>query len=206
MPIYAKPEFGVAQMAEIRRGLKSGLDVSVYAHPAFGWGQMKQLRYGLLSGVDVRVYAQPEFDAKQMLELRMGLEEGLDVSRFADPTLDADAMRAARYRLMVETSDNITIVTFGAEGDAFTWFPEPVADVEQKYVDLCLDQVTPVRVDGAWLVPEDMVVDMIKEHDASTDNYVPHKYDAVVELVALSDVKGLGKGLSDLGDISSMEM
>lgn len=54
-------QFYEGGLHEIRKGLASGVDVSLYALPEFNWAQMYEIRKGLESGIDVSVYAKPEF-------------------------------------------------------------------------------------------------------------------------------------------------
>ncbi len=44
MSLYAKPEFNILQIKEIRKGLEKGLDVSVYAKPEYSWKEMREIR------------------------------------------------------------------------------------------------------------------------------------------------------------------
>lgn len=63
------------QKEEIRKGRRSGVDVSVYADPKFDGWQMREIRKGLESGVDVGIYADPKVYGWRMLEIRLGLEK-----------------------------------------------------------------------------------------------------------------------------------
>lgn len=82
---YADPRFDYAQMEEIREGLEDGFDVSWYADPKFDSDQMNAIRIGLICGVDVSAYADPKFKDSQMHQIRRGLEYDVDVSWYADP-------------------------------------------------------------------------------------------------------------------------
>ena len=42
--VYAKPEYTINQMLEIRAGLENNVRVSSYAKPYFTWDQMLQIR------------------------------------------------------------------------------------------------------------------------------------------------------------------
>lgn len=81
-----------AQLAEIVKGLKKGLDVSVYAKGKYNWFQMREMRYGLEDKVDVTTYANPMFTYRQMAEIRKGLLAGVDVSRFAKVYYEPEQM------------------------------------------------------------------------------------------------------------------
>lgn len=227
--IYANPEFDVDQMAEIRRGLGAGLDVTIYAKPEYEFMRMYQIRMGLLEGVNVRVYAKPEFDdmqmhhiregmnegldvrvyAKpefndmQMYQIREGLKGGLDVSHFAKPEMSREPMRRARHELMADTHKNITVAIFGKNAGKFQWFPEPESDIKRKYAGRKLDKVIPVRLDGEWLVPKEMVVDVMLVHDQVRGNRMPNEstpeFEAIDKLVERSVTEGLVAELSDLG-------
>lgn len=81
-----------AQLAEIVKGLKKGLDVSIYAKGEYNWFQMREMRYGLEDKVDVTIYANPMFTYRQMAEIRKGLLAGVDVSRFAKVYYEPEQM------------------------------------------------------------------------------------------------------------------
>ena len=46
--IYAKPEYNVLQMNEIKKGLQANLNVSIYAKPKYSWMEMEEIRLELL--------------------------------------------------------------------------------------------------------------------------------------------------------------
>lgn len=102
---FDESEFDYLQMEQIRKGLESGVDVSVYADPKFSYGQMKRIRDGLESGVDVSIYADPKFSAWQMEELRLGLESGVDVSVYAVPEFGSWQMEDIRKGLEKYSND-----------------------------------------------------------------------------------------------------
>ena len=81
-----------AQLAEIVKGLKKNLDVSIYAKGKYNWFQMREMRYGLEDKVDVTLYANPMFTYRQMAEIRKGLLAGVDVSRFAKVYYEPEQM------------------------------------------------------------------------------------------------------------------
>lgn len=97
--IYAEPEYDWLQMSALRLGLERGLDVTVYAKPELNYCQMFEILEGLLSGVDVTVYAKPEFHWAQMEELRIGLRQGLTVDVYANPEFDSFQMQQIRAEL-----------------------------------------------------------------------------------------------------------
>lgn len=70
-PVLSASEFDKYQMDEIRKGLESGVDVSIYADPKYDGGQMQQIWLGLKSGIDVSVYADPKYDWTQMKQIRI---------------------------------------------------------------------------------------------------------------------------------------
>lgn len=61
--------------------------------------QLEEIKKGLRSGLDISWYADPKFDDFQMCEIRDGLEKGLDVSQYADPKFDWKQMKSIRLRL-----------------------------------------------------------------------------------------------------------
>ena len=78
------PRFDSEQIAEIRKGARSNVDISVYANPKFNAKQMREIRRGLENWVDVSQYADPNIDSKEMYMIREGLE--------------AEGMRSRYYR------------------------------------------------------------------------------------------------------------
>lgn len=71
-----------AALQEIIQGLRNGLDVSIYAKPEYDLWQMVQIRMGLQSGVDVSIYAKPDYSSLSMYVLRRSIETGIDISSF----------------------------------------------------------------------------------------------------------------------------
>ena len=97
--VYADPKYNDFQMEQIRLGLENDVDVSVYADPKYDEFQMGEIREGLETGVDVSMYADPKYVWRQMEEIRLGLENGVDVSMYADPKYVWGQMREIRKSL-----------------------------------------------------------------------------------------------------------
>ena len=57
--IENKGKFNNEQLSQIKKGINSGLDVSIYAKPEFTYGQMSEIRKGLEKRLDVSIYAKP---------------------------------------------------------------------------------------------------------------------------------------------------
>lgn len=87
------------QIAEIEKGLESGIDVSIYAKKEFLAIQMRQIRFGIEQGLAVEKYARLEYDWFQMEEIRKGLLGGVDVERYASPEISYDRMKQIRWGL-----------------------------------------------------------------------------------------------------------
>ena len=83
MEEYDKAVYGFAQLDEIEKGIKRGLDVSLYDSEEMSFRQMREVRIGLEHGVDATYYANKFYKDSQMREIRLGLMEGLDVSSYA---------------------------------------------------------------------------------------------------------------------------
>ncbi len=90
----------------MKRYIKSSIESELQKYKNGGKydrDEMKEIRKGLESGVDVSMYANPErhlpFGEWQMREIRLGLEAGVDVSKYADPKYDSDQMKKIREKL-----------------------------------------------------------------------------------------------------------
>lgn len=92
-----------AALQEIIQGLRDGLDVSIYAKPEYDLWQMVQIRMGLQSGVDVSIYAKPEYSSLFMYVLRRSLETGIDISSFDGTKEMIDRYK----NILMQNGDNI---------------------------------------------------------------------------------------------------
>lgn len=63
------------QVAQICKGIKYGVDVSVYADSKYNDKQMYELCAGLINGIDVSVYANELIDSAEMRSIRVRLEQ-----------------------------------------------------------------------------------------------------------------------------------
>ncbi len=100
MSLLENKRFNVYQLAEIRKGLETGADVSKYLDPEMPWNEMEEIRLELQSGIDMSMYRDAGFDIMQLAEIREGLAEDLDVSEYARPEFFADQMRQIRLGLL----------------------------------------------------------------------------------------------------------
>ena len=57
------------ELAEILKGLKNKVDVSIYATDEFSWEQMRQIRLGLEAGINVSSYTFKNLKAGEMNEI-----------------------------------------------------------------------------------------------------------------------------------------
>ena len=101
--VFRNSQLSAEQMKQIRLGAEQGLDVSKYAFPYFNAGVMKQMRLALLDGVEnfdvLSVREGPNFNAEQAKEIRLGLERNLNVNVYANSELDAEQMKQIRLGL-----------------------------------------------------------------------------------------------------------
>ncbi len=93
-------KFNVYQLAEIRKGLETGVDVSHYLNPSIPWNEMEEIRLELQTGIDMTLYREAGFDIMQLAEIREGLSAGVEVSEFARPEFFADQMKQLRLGLV----------------------------------------------------------------------------------------------------------
>ncbi|WP_026491227.1 MULTISPECIES: DUF342 domain-containing protein [unclassified Butyrivibrio] len=96
---YKEQHFNIYQLAEIRKGLSTGVSVDLYAKPDVPWNEMEEIRLELQSGIDMSAYREAGFDIMQLAEIREGLAENLDVSEYARPEYFSDQMRQIRLGL-----------------------------------------------------------------------------------------------------------
>ncbi len=96
---YQNERFNIYQLAEIRKGLSTGVDVSTYARPEVPWNEMEEIRLELQSGIDMSAYREAGFDIMQLAEIREGLAENLDVSEYARIEYFSDQMKQIRLGL-----------------------------------------------------------------------------------------------------------
>lgn len=85
--IYEDTLLNSLDMSMIRKNLERGIDVSRYVRQHFHLSQVYEIAEGLYLGLDVSCYANKDFTPQQMRLIRVGLEECLDAKQYADPTL-----------------------------------------------------------------------------------------------------------------------
>ncbi len=99
---YKDKHYNIYQLAEIRKGLSTGVDVSLYAKPDIPWNEMEEIRLELQSGIDMSAYREAGFDIMQLAEIREGLATNVDVSEYARPEYFADQMKQIRLGLAAD--------------------------------------------------------------------------------------------------------
>ncbi|MBO6206465.1 MAG: DUF342 domain-containing protein [Lachnospiraceae bacterium] len=102
MEEYDKAVYGFAQLDEIEKGIRQGLDVSLYDSEELSFRQMREVRIGLEQGIDATFYANKYYKDSQMREIRLGLMEGLDVSGYARLIYSLPDMERMRRELFKE--------------------------------------------------------------------------------------------------------
>lgn len=93
MPSYLGKEFNEQQIAEINRGLQSGVDVLIYAKPNLSPVDMYQIRVALEEGLNIKEYVGSGFDSNQLAVIIKGLRQGINVKIFANPEISAENMK-----------------------------------------------------------------------------------------------------------------
>lgn len=92
--------FDIYQLAEIRKGLESEIDVTAYLDASIPWVQMAEIRLELIDHLDMSVYRETGFDWMQLEEIRLGLEDKLDVAVYAKMGYLAAQMKEIRLGLL----------------------------------------------------------------------------------------------------------
>ena len=106
---FSREIYSDAQLIEIEKGIKHGLNVDIYSDVKYSGRQMREIRYGLERGLDVSHYVNVLFRERQMKEIRIGLQDGLDVTSYARLLYSATDMREKRRAIyMNEVYPNIS--------------------------------------------------------------------------------------------------
>lgn len=85
--LYEDLSLNSLEMSTIRKNLERGINVLPYIRQGFFLSQVGEIARGLHLGLDVSCYANKDFTPQQMRLISIGLEEGLDAKQYADPTL-----------------------------------------------------------------------------------------------------------------------
>lgn len=135
--VYAKPEFNVPQMYEIRTGLckLSPEQVNMYTDPAYTNDQMSMIKQGFssynLSIEQVSMYAKQEFSPSQMDAIISGFTRDLSieqVSVFASPEFSSDQMFAIMDGFEDELSlEQVKVIANSKLND------EQMQDIQDKF-------------------------------------------------------------------------
>lgn len=122
---YQDPAFNSLQMREIRKGLQSGIDISVYAHVSMPYLKMRVIRESAEDGlvfdqrdidrynenildqihkayveeVDISKYVAQRFDDEQLEQVRIAIKEGLPIDEYITPDMRGDSIREIRLGL-----------------------------------------------------------------------------------------------------------
>lgn len=97
--VYANPSLTANQMRVLRGGLAKGLNVKLIASPDYKVDCMKAYLVDLEDGLDIRSYLSPKYNIGQISELSIASELGLDISKLSNPKLSAVDMQEIRERL-----------------------------------------------------------------------------------------------------------
>lgn len=92
--------FDIYQLAEIRKGYESGIDVARYLDPKLSWSQMEEIRLELTEKIDMTPYREKGYDDHQIYEIRKGISRKLDVSQYDSKDYFAEQMREIRKGLL----------------------------------------------------------------------------------------------------------
>ena len=77
----------------------------------FNEGQKDLIKKGIISGVDVTIYSRPEYNENQMQQILLGLKDNLDVSCYLNPNMNWEEMKKYReYMLEVKMKTPIKIL------------------------------------------------------------------------------------------------
>lgn len=101
--IYANPALSAEQMHELRKGLESKLDVRCLANPQFKVDVMKYYIADLATGLNIKEYLNPNYSLAQLSEVSTAYELGLDISELSNPKLSAREMAEISTRLSLNT-------------------------------------------------------------------------------------------------------
>lgn len=113
---YRHLSFDVLQLEQIRKGLESGVDVSVYLDPEKSWLEMEETRICMESGFPIQTYIAKGFDRLQCIEIREGVQAGVDVSWYLDVNYLPSQMKEIRIGLQ----KNIPVKLYA--NPEFDWF------------------------------------------------------------------------------------
>lgn len=113
---YRHLSFDVPQLEQIRKGLESGVDVSVYLDPKMSWLEMEEIRISMESGFPIQKYIAKGFDRLQCIEIREGIQTGVDVSWYLDVDYLASQMKEIRKGLQ----NNVKVKLYA--DPEFDWF------------------------------------------------------------------------------------
>lgn len=92
--------FDIYQLAEIRKGYESKVDVGKYLDPGLSWSQMEEIRLELTENIDMTPYREKGYDDHQIYEIRKGISRKLDVSQYDAKDYFAEQMREIRKGLL----------------------------------------------------------------------------------------------------------
>ena len=88
-------------MAELRKGLEAGVDISYIALPEYKTECMKSYILDLKDGIDIKEYLNPKYTKEQLAELSLAADMGLDISKMGNPKFSATELSEIRERLQL---------------------------------------------------------------------------------------------------------
>ncbi|WP_035767660.1 DUF342 domain-containing protein [Butyrivibrio sp. NC2002] len=168
--------FNIYQLAEIRKGVASGVDVHEYLNPDLPWNEMEEIRLELQSNIDMSMYRDAGFDIMQLAEIREGLAQGLDVSEYARPEYFSDQMKQIRLGL----ASGVPILFY--QDPAYNW-------LQMQEIRIALEHETDISkfasVDMPYMKMR-VIRESIEDGLELDDNLIKSKDSATLEQIHLA--------------------
>lgn len=96
---YIKQGYEEEQLKQIRISLERGVDIAPYLSVCYRGASIREICLGLEEKIDVSLYAKSDMNWQQMREIRLGLERRLDVSVYLNTFYSWQQMREIRLGL-----------------------------------------------------------------------------------------------------------
>lgn len=96
---YIKQGYEEEQLKQIRISLERGVDIAPYLSLCYRGASIREIYLGLEEKIDVSFYAKSDMNWQQMREIRLGLERRLDVSEYLNTFYSWQQMREIRLGL-----------------------------------------------------------------------------------------------------------
>lgn len=107
---YIRQGYDEQQLEQIRIALEKGVDIAPYLSLCYRGAAIREICIGLEEKIDVSMYARTEMSWQQMREIRLGLEERLDAEIYANPFYSWQQMREIRLGL----EDNLPVEVYSS--------------------------------------------------------------------------------------------